>query len=359
VTTVSGELHFTRPTQAVVETTDGHARFFEFTDAIIATGSRPTPLSSLPRDGVAVLDSTDALALTAVPTSLAVVGGGYIGLELGTTFAKLGTRVTIVEALDRLLPTLDVALVRPVLTRLRQLGVSVITDTLVEDFDGTALRVRTGGSHQQIKADAVLVAVGRVPNTDELGLDRVGLRAGSNGLLEVGPDRRLSRHVAAIGDITPGPTLAHKASAEALVAAAALSGHIVAYDPMAVPAIVFSDPEIATAGLTQAQAREEGIETLSATFPLAASGRAATLGAKQGFLQVVADRETEAVIGTHIVGPHASELISEGVLAIEMGATLADVAGSIHPHPTLSEQFPEGAHLTLGQPIHFSPSANR
>lgn len=357
VAVLAGELRFTRPTQAVVETPDGQARFLEFTDAVIATGSRPSGMPHLPRDGVHVLDSTDLLGLTEIPATLAVIGGGYVGLELGTAFAKLGATVTIVEAADRVLPTLDAGLSRPVVSRLRQLGATVLAGTLAEDYDGESLKVSHGGSSAQVRADAVLVAVGRTPNTTDLGLDRLGMSVGDRGLLDVAPDRRLSRHVAAIGDVTPGPALAHKASAEGLVAAEALSGRRVAFDPIAVPSVVFSDPEVASAGLSEAQARSDGLDVAVATFPLTASGRAATMSAgQQGFLRLVADNETGAVVGVHIVGPHASELIGEGVLAIEMGATLDDLAGTIHPHPTLSEQYAEAAHLALGRPIHISRS---
>lgn len=350
----AGELRFTRPNQAVVEPPEGTALFYEFTDVLIATGSRPTALANLAFDGAKILDSTDLLALAEIPTQLIVVGGGYIGVELGTAFAKLGSRVTIVEAADRLLPSLDAVLARPVVARLRELGVTVLTRTFAEDFDGITLRVRHDGTSQQIKTDAVLVAVGRTPNTDRLGLDRLGVAAGADGLLAVDADRRLTPHIAAVGDITPGPALAHKASAEALVAVAALSGQRVAFQPQAIPAVAFSDPEVASAGLTESQARAEGVTPILASFPLSASGRAATITAPQGFVQLVADASTKAVLGVHLVGPHASELIAEGVLAIEMGATIEDLAATIHPHPTFSEQYAEVAHVASGAPIHVS-----
>lgn len=351
----AGELHFTRPDQAVVETPEGAARFYEFADVVIATGSRPTSLPDLVPDGDRVLDSTGLLELTRVPASLVVVGAGYIGLELGTAFAKLGSRVTIVEAAERVLPAMDAVLARPVAAALRELGVTVLTRAFADDFDGSRMRVRAGDGEKPIEAEAVLVAAGRTPNTDDLGLDRLGVAAGEHGLLAVAADQRLTRHVAAVGDVTPGPALAHKASAEALVAVAALCGRRVAFQPQAIPAVVFTDPEIASAGLTESQAREEGIDPVVASFPLSASGRAATLGtARRGALQVVADPGTGAVLGVHIAGPHAGELIGEGVLAIEMGATVEDLAACIHPHPTLSEQYPEAAHLAQGLPLHIT-----
>jgi len=354
VTLVEGELRFTRPSQVIVETPQGQARYFEFKDVVIATGSRPIPLSGLPRDGERVLNSTDPLALTEVPKSLVVVGGGYIGLELGTAFAKLGSSVTIVEAEKSLLPGMDPKVVRPVTARLRDLGVTVLTNALAEGYDGQRLTVRAAKDVAPIPTDAVIVAVGRTPNTDDLGLDRLGVKPNERGTLVVEQDRRLSRHVAAIGDVTPGPMLAHKASSEAIVAAEALSGHRSVYQPAAIPEVVFSDPEIAIAGLSEAEAREQGWDPITATFPLAASGRAATIGHKrQGFLSLVADRSTGAVLGAHCVGPHASELIGEGVLAIEMGATFEDLAATVHPHPTLSEQYHEAAHLALGRPVNL------
>ncbi|MEV8515986.1 dihydrolipoyl dehydrogenase [Dactylosporangium sp. NPDC051484] len=353
VTIVAGDLRFTRPNQAVVETTAGTTRFYEFSDVIIATGSRPTELGALRRDGVQVLDSTDLLALRAVPASLVVVGAGYSGVELATAMAKLGAEVTIVEVSDRILPTMDPSLVKPVLSRLRQLGVTVMTSAVAEGYDAGAVRVKVGTHLQHIKADKVLVTVGRTPNTDQLGLDRLGVTPDARGLIAVQTDRRVSAHVAAIGDITEGPALAHKASAEALVAAEALSGHRVAFTPKAIPTVVFTDPEIASTGLNERQARAVGVDPIVARFPLSASGRAQTMTTTQGHIEIVADRATQAVVGVHAVGPHASDLISEGTLAVEMGATLEDLAATIHPHPTLSEQYPEAAHLALGVPIHL------
>jgi dihydrolipoamide dehydrogenase len=357
VTLVEGELRFTRPSQAIVETPEGQAKFFEFTDVIIATGSRPAQLTNLPRDGEQILNSTDALGLTQIPTSLAVIGGGYIGLELGTAFAKLGATVTIIEVADSLLPGMPARIVRPVMNRLKELGVSVFTGATADGYDGKLLQI-SQGEERMVAADRVIVAVGRSPNTDDLGLDRLGVSPDGQGLLNVGLDRRLSRHIAAIGDITPGPMLAHKASAEAHIAVEALCGLPAQYSPMAVPMVVYSDPEIALAGLTESEAREEGIDLVTPTIPIGSSGRAATMSSKFGHMRILADRDTHAVLGVQVVGPHASELISEGVLAIEMGATLEDLAAVIHPHPTLSEQYQQAAQLGLA-PSPISPTARR
>jgi dihydrolipoamide dehydrogenase len=352
VEVVAGTLLLTKPDQAVVQTPDGQARFLDFKDLVLATGSRPAALADLPFDGKAVLDSTGALALETLPKTVAVIGGGYIGLELGTALAKCGSTVAIVEAEDRLLPTLDRALARPVARRLKELGVAVHLKARALGHAKGKLTVAVNGAEQSVPAQAVIVAVGRRPNSDALGLDSIGVAPGNDGLLAVAADRRLARHVAAIGDITPGPALAHKALAEAGAAVDALCGKPAAFEPAAIPAVVFSDPEVATAGLTAETAKDEGADVAVTTVPLGASGRAATLDAKHGFIQVVADKADGAVLGVHIVGPHASDLIAEGVLAIEMGATVEDLALTVHPHPTLSEQFAEAAHLALGQPLH-------
>ena len=355
----AGELRLTKPDEAVILTPDDQAEFVKFKDIVLATGSRPIELAGLPFDGETVLDSTDALDLGHLPKTVAVIGAGYIGLEIGIALAKLGSKVTLVEALSGILPTMDRRLVRPVEARLKELGIELYTESRATGFANGALAVETAKGGQTVTADKVIVAVGRRANTDELGLDMVGITPDDAGLLKVAADRRLAPHISAVGDITPGPALAHKASAEAVVAIEALSGKRIAFQPAAIPAVVFSDPEIATAGLSAEQAAAEGIDSQTVTFQLTASGRAATLQARHGFLQLIADRASDAVIGVHIVGPHASELIAEGVLAIELGAALEDVALTIHAHPTLSELYGEAAHLGLGQPIHMSLVSGR
>jgi dihydrolipoamide dehydrogenase len=347
VRVLAGELRFTRPDQAVVRTPDGHATFVEFRDVVLATGSRPVALPGLAVDGRTVLDSTGALDLSELPGAVAVVGAGYVGVELGTALAKLGASVTLVEATDGVLPGFDAALVRPVTRRLSDLGVAVLTGaTAAEPGDGL-LHVRHGDRETAVKADVVVVAAGRVPNTHELGLDRLGVSPGADGRLAVAPDRTLRPHLAAIGDVTPGPALAHKGYAEAPVAVDALCGDRVAFQPAAVPAVVFSDPEIATVGLTAAAARAEGLDPVVTTVPMAANGRALTLGAPHGTVQLVAEAGTGVVLGLHVAGPHASELIAAGTVAIEMGATVEDVAATVHVHPTVSEQVQEAAKAAL------------
>ena len=344
VRVAKGRFRFTRADQAVIERDDGGpSRFVEFRDVVLATGSRPATLPHLPCDGRNVLDAADVLALDTLPARVAVVGGGYIGVELGTALAKLGARVTIVEALGRLLPAMDPAVAPPVLASLTALGVDVLTNAQACEFDGRGLEVETPTGARDVGVEVVVVAVGRRPNSDALGLEAAGIRPAADGLLAVAADRRAARHIAAIGDLTPGPALAHKASAEAEVAAEALCGKPAAFDPAAIPAVVFSDPEVAVAGVSADEARAAGMTARVSAVPLAASGRAATLDARHGFVRLVIDADTDAVVGAQIVGPHASELIAEAVLAIEMAASPVDLAAAIHPHPTLSELLSDAA----------------
>ena len=355
-----GAFRFTAPGKGVITPDDGSARFVEFADLVLAAGSRPVELPGLPCDGDRVLDSTGALALDSLPESMAVVGAGYVGLEIGIAFAKLGVRVALVEAEPRILPAMDAALSRPVAKTLAALGVEVHPGARAAGYDGARLRVEGANGAREVAADKVVVAVGRRPNTDDLELAAAGLAPGAGGLLEVAPDRRLAPHVAAVGDVTPGPALAHKATAEAHVAAEALCGRKAAFQPEAIPAVVFSDPEIATAGMTLAEAKAAGADARAAVFPLSASGRARTLAAREGFLQVVSDAPDGRVLGVHIAAPHASDLIGEGALAIEMGATVEDLALTVHAHPTFGEMFGEAAHLALGRPLHVAaPGRNR
>lgn len=351
-----GTFRFTAPGKGVIAPDEGGARFVEFADAIVAAGSRPVELRELPFDGDRILDSTGALALDRLPDSLAIVGGGYIGLEIGIAYAKLGVPTAIVEAEERILPAMDARLAAPVAKTLSALGVAVHVGARARSHAAGRLEIELtdGKEARSIAADKVVVAVGRRPNTDGLELAAAGLSAGSDGLLPVAADRRLAAHVAAIGDITPGPALAHKATAEAVVAAEALCGRKTAFQPQAVPAVVFSDPEIATAGLALAEAKAEGIDATETVFPLAASGRARTLNAREGFLSIVSDAADGRVVGVHIAAPHASDLIGEGVLAIEMGATAEDLALCVHAHPTLGEMYGEAAHLALGRPLHVA-----
>lgn len=341
VEVVKGRARFTSRTRVAIERDGEPASFLEFRDAIIATGSRPVQIPVLPFDGSRVVDSTGILALDSLPERLVVVGAGYIGIEIATAYAKLGSAVTVIEAKDRVLPEMDASFSRPVAKRLKELGVTVLTGRLVTGIEGAGLQHRALNDESEMtieSADVVLVAAGRRPNTDDLGLDSARITVDETGRIEVGPDRIIrGTRIAAIGDVTAGPMLAHKATAEGLVAAEALCGKRVAFDPMVIPLVVFSDPEIGSVGHTEETAREAGLAFEARTMPITALGRAATVGARHGFTRVLVDTEQDAVIGVHICGPHASELISEGALAIEMGASPGDLAGTIHPHPTFSE----------------------
>ena len=329
----------------VINDGEGGAQFVDFKDIVLATGSRPTLLKQLPVDGSRIVDSTGALAFDALPKTVAVVGGGYIGLELGMALSRLGAKVSVVEASGELIPSVDSRLVGPVSRQLKALGVDVYLNTLATGADDTHLTIQSSEGEKLIAAEKIVVAVGRTPNTDDLGLEDANIPVNDQGLIEVALDRRVSKHIAAIGDITPGPALAHKASAESFVAVDALNGKNVAFEPQCIPAVVFTDPEIATVGLTEREAKEAGYEVSVSRVPLGASGRAATMGATLGYSQLVADKADGTVLGVHLVGPHASELIAEAALAIELGASAEDVSLTIHPHPTLSEQI---AHIAAG-----------
>jgi dihydrolipoamide dehydrogenase len=338
---IEGTARFASGDRVAVTAPDGSGSFLEFGQAIVATGSRPAALPELPFDGERVLSSTDALALDALPSSLAIVGAGYIGLELGIAFAKLGADVAIVEALDRVLPSFDEPLTRPVVRRLDELGIDLSLASRAVGLDPAGLVVRGSEGERTLAAERVIVVVGRVPNTGDLGLEAVGVAAvGERGLIAVDERRLATPRIAAIGDLTAGPALAHKASAEGRVAAEALCGLPAAFEPMAIPAMAFTDPEIATAGLTESQAREAGLDVAVASSSFSSNGRAATLGEPAGFIRTVVDRAADRIVGVHAVGPHASELIAEGALAVEMVASPEDVLGTIHPHPTLSEGLP-------------------
>ena len=350
---VAGTLALTDDKTAVINLTDGNVRFVNFRDLLLATGSSPITLPHMPFDGENILDSTDVLALEHLPGSVAIIGAGYVGIEIGIALAKLGCEVSIVEQEESILPGMDVSLGRVVTESMKTLGMSTYLQTRATGFDNRMLSMESANKAQnEIRVEKVMVAVGRAPNTQGIGLRQSGIEVGEDGRLPVAPDRRLKPHIAAVGDITAGPALAHKAMAEAEVAVDALCGKPAVFDPGAIPEIVFSDPELASAGLTEANAQALGLEVTVASFPVAASGRAATLGERRGFVRVVADAGDGTLLGVQMAGRHASDLIAEAVLAIEMGASLEDLALTIHPHPTLSEPLAEAAMSALGRALH-------
>jgi len=358
VTLTTGTARFATARRVAVTLGDD-ANFYEFKSVVLATGSRTVELPGLPFDGERIIDSTAALALRRVPPHLTVVGGGYIGVELGGAFAKLGAGVTIIELADQLLPGMPLGLARTLERALRARGVTIHLGSKVLERDGDQLVVEgpSGEARLPIGEDGVVVvAVGRRPNTDSLGLAGAGVRLDADGRIMVAPDRRAAADVYAIGDITPGPALAHKATAEAEVAVTAAGGRRAAFDPATIPAVVFSDPQVATVGLTVEQAGEAGAETTGFRFPLSASGRALTLGRPDGYVEIVAERGSGpaggTVLGVHMVGAGVAELAAEAALAVEMGATTEDLALTIAPHPTLSEALAEAAMGALGRPLH-------
>jgi dihydrolipoamide dehydrogenase len=351
VTVVTGAGRFTGPKRLAVETADGEAAV-AFEHAIVATGSRAVPLPGLPEDP-RILDSTSALALADVPARLLVIGGGIIGLEMATVYAALGSEVTVVEMLDRLLAGPDPDLVRPLEKRIRGRWAGIHVGTRVAAIepgaDGLSVRFEGEKAPPAARFDRVLVAVGRRPNGDGIGADAAGLRVDERGFVPV--DERLRTnvpHIHAIGDVARGPMLAHKASHEGKVAAEVIAGLPAAFDTTAIPSVAYTDPEVAWVGLGEAEAKARGVEVDVARFPWQASGRALGIGRGEGLTKLVFARDTKRLVGAGIVGPHAGELISECALAIEMGADAEDVALTVHPHPTLSETVAFAAEVAAG-----------
>jgi dihydrolipoamide dehydrogenase len=351
---VHGQARFRdgKTVEVEVETETG-AQIIRAETVVIATGSEPVALPSLPFGG-AVLSSTEALSLGSVPKTLAVVGGGYIGLELGTAFAKMGVQVTVVEAMAQILPQYDAELVKPVAKRLNDLGVRVVTGAKAKGYAGEVLEIETSsGKEERIAADKVLVTVGRKPRTEgwgleELDLDRVGR------FIRIDERCRTSmRGVYAIGDVTGEPMLAHRAMAQGEMVAEIVAGRKRAWDKRAIPAVCFTDPEIVTAGLSPDEARAQGYEIRVGLFPFNANGRAMTTQSEDGFVRAVARADTNLVLGLQAVGAGVSELSSSFSLALEMGARLEDIAGTIHAHPTRSEGLQEAALKALGHALHI------
>ena len=336
----------------------GETQALRFEHAIIATGSQPVPLPGTDFGADSrVMDSAAALALDDVPTSLLVVGGGYVGLELGTVYAALGSQVTLVEMMDRLMPRTDADLVEPLAARVEDLFDAVHLGTEVQDLEETedGVTVTLGGQEPtEATFDRVLVAIGRAPRTEDIGLDAAGVERDDEGFIVVDEQRRTTTgSIFAVGDATGGMLLAHEAMHEGRVAAEVIAGEPAAFDVRAIPAVVYTDPQVAWCGLTEQDAREQGREVDVQRFPWRAAGRAVSIGATDGMTKLITEPETGRVLGMGIVGRQAEALIAEGVLAIEMGAVARDLALSIHPHPTLSETVGEVAAHTLGQATHL------
>jgi dihydrolipoamide dehydrogenase len=324
-----------------------------FEHCILAVGSSPAIPKSLALPTDRVMDSTGALELVDIPPRLLVVGGGYIGLEMGTVYAELGSRVTVVELTDGLLPGCDRDLVKPLFKRLSGLLAGIYLGTKVVSLAdcGREIEVVLEGPAKAgtERFDRVLVSVGRRPNSSGIGLEHTGVQIDEQGFVVTDEQKRTADpHILAIGDVAGQPMLAHKAAHEGKVAVEALVGQPAAFDPLAIPAVVFTDPEIAWAGLTEEQAQREGRSVEVALYPWGASGRAVAIGRTEGLTKLIVDPQTERIVGMGMVGAGAGELVAEAVLAIEMGATVRDLAESIHPHPTLSETLGFAAETYLG-----------
>jgi dihydrolipoamide dehydrogenase len=355
VEVIHGRARFANNQSLAIEGSDISA--VDFRRCIIATGSR---INELPTGyHLPLWSSAEALKIPTVPQRLLVVGGGYIGLELGLVYAGLGSKITLVEFFPSLLIGADPDLVKVVVRNCEKKFESILVESKVIGVEKTSAGFAATIEHRNKKRteefDQVLVAIGRTPNTDNLGLENTKIVPNEKGIIEVSPEgRTVEPHIYAIGDVTPGPQLAHKASREAKVVAEVIAGQPSAFDNRAIPAVVFTDPELAWAGLTEREAKEEGIKVTVGRFPLSALGRARTLGRTDGLVKVLSDPKSKRVLGVGMVGPHVSELIAEGTLALEMGATLEDLMVTIHPHPTISEAIMEAAEVAAGTAVHVT-----
>jgi len=364
ITFIQGKATFLNSQSVEVEKQDGKKVEINFGHAILATGSAPIPLPDTKFEGN-ILSSAEALNLPNIPKSLLVVGAGYIGLEIGSVYAGLGSKVSLVEMTPGYLPGVDRELVKVFEKVNKALFQEVKFETKVEQIKNTKKGVKvTYSSKDNGKEEAsfekVLIAIGRKPNTENLGLDNTNVKINDNGFVEVNAQRQTNdKNIYAIGDITGEPMLAHKASHEGKIAAEAIFGKKTGYDPKAIPAVVFTDPEIAWCGLTEAEAKEKDIAIETAKFPWSASGRAATLGQNVGLTKLITDAKTKRILGVGIAGKNAGDLIPEAALAVEMSALATDVSLTIHPHPTLSETIMEAADALYGHSTHiYRPKKN-
>ncbi|MFE4811202.1 dihydrolipoyl dehydrogenase [Peribacillus simplex] len=358
VTVVKGQAAFLSDDRIGVET-GGDFETYKFEQAIIATGSRPFIPSFIKVDGEYILDSTSSLQLQEVPSSLSIIGGGYIGIELGMAFAKLGTKVTIIEMANRILPQIAENLVKEVTRNAKKLGVNIKTSTRVVKASVVDGHVHLHVSSEEqgmevVVSEKTLVTIGRVPNTEEIGLNRAGVTVGEKGYVAVDMECRTNvPHIFAIGDTTPGPALAHRASKQGIVAAEVIGGLPSAVDSPNVPYVIFSEPQIAGVGLSREEAEQQGYSVKIGKFPFSANGRALATNETEGFAEVIVDADSHILLGMHMVGADASNLIGEGVLALELAARVEDIALIMHPHPTLTEGWMEAAEAVLGHAIHI------
>ena len=359
-TLIMGDAKFATPNTLEIKTDKG-TETLEFKQAVIAAGSRPAQIKGFDVDQKLILDSTGGLNQEALPGTMLCVGGGYIGMELGTFYAKAGSRVTIVEASDKLLGIVDQDLVKVVQKGLTKRGMEVMLSTTVKSVKKNANNVdvifNSAAGEKKQTFDKILVTIGRTPNTDQLALEKAGIKIDSKGFIPVNEKRQTSvGHIFAIGDVAGQPLLAHKGSKEGLVAAEVIGGMKTIYDVKAMPAVIFTDPEIASVGISEMDAKAQNLTVNVATFPYAANGRALSIAEPDGFVKLVSDPKKGTLLGCHIVGAEASNLIAEATLLIEMGGNVEDLALTVHAHPTLPEALMEAADVALGHAIHvFKP----
>jgi dihydrolipoamide dehydrogenase len=329
--------------------------YVDFEKAVIAPGSKPIELPNLKFDGKRILSSSEALYLDKIPKSLVVIGGGYIGLELGTVYAKLGSKVHIVEMQGQILPGLDKSIVDVLQKNLENINMEVHLNTKADKVEGNKITVDSKEKGKiLLDADKVLVAVGRKPNTNNLGLENTKVGLDDKGFVKVDKYLRTNdKNMYAIGDVSTGLMLAHKASSQGKFVAEAISGNKNSYEHITVPAVIFTDPEIATVGLSEQEAKDKGMNPKIGKFPFSVSSRAMTRNETQGFVKIISDGKSDKIIGVQIVGNEASDLISEAALAIKMNASVEDLALTIHPHPTLSESLMEAAEASMGKAVHI------
>jgi dihydrolipoamide dehydrogenase len=357
VEVVRGQAEFVTDRILAVAGDDGRTEI-EFEQAVIATGSRPMGLEGFPHDGEKVIGSSEALSLQRVPERLVIIGAGYIGLELGSVYAKLGSQVSIVEFLPKVAPNLDPEVGKALTRKLKKLGVKLYLEHRAERFEAgdPPSVVMTSPKDEEIRipADLVMMSVGRLPNSDGLGLEAIGVKTDDKGFISVNDRMQTSTAgIFAIGDVVGGALLAHKAYQEAKVAAEVIAGEPAAFDSVTIPAVIYTDPEVAWAGLGENEAKDQGYNVVTGTFPFKASGRAMSLESTDGFVKAVADADSKQLLGVVAVGRGVSEFIGEATLALEMGAFLEDVALTIHPHPTMSEALQEAVEAALGQAVHM------
>ncbi|MGZ5029447.1 MAG: dihydrolipoyl dehydrogenase [Methylobacter sp.] len=352
ITLIQGTGRFTSDHMLEVATATG-VQNVSFDQAIIAAGSHATKIPVFPNDDPRLWDSTDALALKEIPKKLLIVGGGIIGLEMATVYHALGSEISVVELMDQIIPGCDNDLVTPLFRRIKKQYKNIWLQTKVtsieKEQDGLKVSFEGKGAPESELFDAVLVAVGRRPNGKLIGAEQAGVNVDDLGFIAVDKQQRTNvPHIFAIGDIAGNPMLAHKASHEGKVAAEVAAGHKSAFDALTIPAVAYTDPEVAWMGLTENQAKKQGIEYDKASFPWAASGRSLSLGRKEGITKILCEKETGRILGTGMVGPNAGELIAEAVLALEMGADAEDIGLTVHAHPSLSETFAFAAEMITG-----------